>query len=89
MEAENLVTSSYVMKVTSNGQVSIPAAARNRWHTDRVVVVDLGDRIVMRPTGDDPVRELVGKYASKGPSTDQARRRARAIDGETERRKTP
>ncbi|MEO6571645.1 MAG: AbrB/MazE/SpoVT family DNA-binding domain-containing protein [Ilumatobacteraceae bacterium] len=82
------MTTSYVMKVTSNGQVSIPAAARNRWHTDRVVVIDLGDRIVMRPTGDDAMNELVGKYASKGPSTDLARRRARAVDGEAERRKT-
>ncbi len=83
------MTSSYLMKVTSNGQVSIPAAARKRWHTERVVVVDLGDRIVMRPTGDDPVRELVGKYATNGPSTDEARRQDRSIDGEIERRKTP
>lgn len=82
------MTSNYVMKVTSNGQVSIPAAARNRWRTDRVVVVDLGDRVVMRPTGDDPVGELVGKYAAKGPSTDQARRQARASDAEDARRKS-
>ena len=54
------MTNSYVMKVTSNGQVSIPAATRNRWHTDRVVVVDLGDRVVMRPAGDDPIGELTG-----------------------------
>jgi AbrB family looped-hinge helix DNA binding protein len=82
------MANSYVMKVTSNGQVSIPAAARNRWHTDRVVVMDLGDRIVMRPTGDDAVNELVGKYASRGPSTDLARRQARAANSEAERRKT-
>lgn len=83
------MSSSYVMKVTANGQVSIPAAARNRWRTDRVVVVDLGDRIVMRPTSDDPVGDLVGKYATKGPSTDQARRRTRATDAEAERRRRP
>ena len=82
------MTSSYVMKVTSNGQVSIPAAARNRWHTDRVVVVDLGDRVVMRPTGDDPIGELSGKYSSRGPSTDDARRQARNADADAERRKT-
>jgi bifunctional DNA-binding transcriptional regulator/antitoxin component of YhaV-PrlF toxin-antitoxin module len=76
------------MKVTSNGQVSIPAATRNRWHTDRVVVVDLGDRVVMRPAGDDPIGELTGKYASAGPSTDDARRRARNADTAAERRKT-
>ncbi len=78
----------YVMKVSSNGQVSIPAEARTRWHTDRVVVVDLGDRIVMRPLPDEPVSELVGKYRSRGPSTDDARRMARKQDAETARRKT-
>ena len=79
---------SYVMKVTSNGQVSIPAATRNRWQNDRVVIVDLGDRIVMRPTGDDPVAELVGKYAGEGPSTDEARRRSRHDEHAVERRRS-
>lgn len=79
---------SYVMKVTSNGQVSIPAATRNRWRTDRVVVVDLGDRIVMRPTGHEPLRELVGKYAAQGPSTDAARRSNRHAERAAERRRS-
>ena len=82
------MTSSNVMKVTSNGQVSISAAARNRWHTDRVVVVDLGDRVVMRPVGDDPIGVLSGKYSSDGPSTDDARRQARDAEAEAELRKT-
>lgn len=78
----------YVMKVSSNGQVSIPAEARSRWRADRVVVVDLGDRIVMRPLPEEPVAELVGKYRDRGPSTGEARRTARAQDAETEGRKT-
>ena len=82
------MTNSHVMKVTSNGQVSIPAAARNRWLTDRVVVVDLGDRVVMRPAGEDPIGELSGKYSREGPSTDDARRRARDADADGVRRKT-
>ena len=82
------MTSSYVMKVTSNGQVSIPAAARNRWHTDRVVVVDLGDRVVMRPAGADPIGDLSGKYSADGPSTDDARRQARNAEADAECRKT-
>lgn len=82
------MTTSYLMKVTSNGQVSIPAAARNRWHTDRVVVVDLGDRVVMRPAGDDPIGDLSGKYSSDGPSSDDARRLARSDDAQAEHRKT-
>ena len=43
------MTTNYVMKVSSNGQVSIPAEARARRKTDQVVVVDLGDRVVLRP----------------------------------------
>ena len=68
---------SHVMKVSSNGQVSIPAETRARWHADRVVVIDMGDRIVMRPLPDDAVGSLVGKYADIGPSGDDARRAAR------------
>lgn len=69
---------SYVMTVSRNGQVSIPAEARTRWNARRVVVVDLGDRVVMRPLPDgDGIAELVGKYSGRGPTTDAARRRSR------------
>lgn len=69
----------YVMKVSSNGQVSIPAEARARWRSGRMLVVDMGDRLVMRPVPDDPVGALTGKYRA-GPTTDEARRRARKED---------
>lgn len=81
------MSNGYVMKVSSNGQVSIPAEARARWHADRVVVVDLGDRIVMRPLPADRVGALVGKYRRRGPSTDKARVAARAEDAARDRRK--
>ena len=77
---------SYVMKVSSNGQVSIPADARARWHPERMLVVDLGDRLVMRPLAEDAVGALTGKY-ERGASTDEARRRAREEDAAAERRK--
>ena len=77
----------YVMKVSSNGQVSIPAAARARWQTDRVVVADLGDRVVMRPLPDAPLEALRGKYKSRGPSTDSARRQERADEAAAERKR--
>lgn len=80
------MTTSYVMKVSSNGQVSIPADARARWNADRVVVVDLGDRVVVRPLPDDPVAALVGKY-SGAPTTAATRRRARADDAAAEGRR--
>jgi bifunctional DNA-binding transcriptional regulator/antitoxin component of YhaV-PrlF toxin-antitoxin module len=68
------------MKISSNGQVSLPAEVRSRWKVDRVIVVDLGDKVVMRPALDDPIRALAGKYRGVGPSTEEARRRARRED---------
>lgn len=67
------MSTSYVMKVSQNGQVSIPADTRSRWHSDRVVIVDLGDRIVIRPLPDDPVGSLRGKYRDTGPDSDTTR----------------
>ena len=78
---------SYVMRVSSNGQVSIPAEARSRWMADRVVVVDLGDRIVMRPMPEDPVGAVVGKYRRQGPTTNQARARERGDAATADARK--
>lgn len=77
----------HVMKVSRNGQMSIPAQARARWQAERVVIVDLGDRIVVRPLPADPVGDLVGKYADRGPSTLRARQAARADDEAVARRK--
>jgi AbrB family looped-hinge helix DNA binding protein len=67
----------HVMTVSRNGQVSIPAETRARWNTRQVVVVDLGDRVVMRPISEHPVAALKGKYADRGPSADAARAQAR------------
>ena len=81
------MSTSYIMKVSSNGQVSIPAEARSRWRADQVVVVDLGDRVVVRPLAQEPVRKLRGKYRKRGPSTDRARRDARSENALAERRR--
>jgi bifunctional DNA-binding transcriptional regulator/antitoxin component of YhaV-PrlF toxin-antitoxin module len=75
------------MKVSRNGQVSIPAAARARWKADRVVVVDLGDHIVMRPATAESASELFGKYAGRGPSTEAMRRAERNADAGGARRR--
>jgi bifunctional DNA-binding transcriptional regulator/antitoxin component of YhaV-PrlF toxin-antitoxin module len=72
------VRTNYVMKVSANGQVSIPAETRARWHTDRVIVVDLGDRVVLRPLAAEPVKELRGKYRDSPLTTDEMRRVSRA-----------
>lgn len=75
------------MKVSANGQVSIPADARARWNTRHVVVVDLGDRVVLRPFTDEPTEALRGKYRGRGPKLDTARRAARRDDAAGERRR--
>jgi bifunctional DNA-binding transcriptional regulator/antitoxin component of YhaV-PrlF toxin-antitoxin module len=78
-------TTEHVMTVSQNGQVSIPAATRARWNARRVIVVDLGDRVVMRPLPDQPVAELEGKYKGRGPTSDRARRQARRAEASRER----
>ena len=80
------MSTSYVMKVSSNGQVSIPAEARGRWQAEKMLVVDLGDRLVMRPLPDDALPSLIGKYKG-GPTTAESRRRGRADDAAADRQK--
>lgn len=65
------------MTLSRNGQVSIPAEPRSRWNARHLIVVDLGDRVVMRPMPNQPIEELVGKYRRRGPTSEHARRRAR------------
>jgi bifunctional DNA-binding transcriptional regulator/antitoxin component of YhaV-PrlF toxin-antitoxin module len=82
------IAGSYVMKLSRNGQVSVPAEARARWETDRLLVVDLGDRVVMRPMPDDAIGALEGKYAGRGPSSERARAAERDADAEGEARRS-
>jgi len=78
----------HLMTISQNGQVSIPAATRARWRTRKVIVVDLGDRVVMRPAPEhDGVAELQGKYAGRGPDTTAARGQARRADAAATRRR--
>jgi bifunctional DNA-binding transcriptional regulator/antitoxin component of YhaV-PrlF toxin-antitoxin module len=81
------VSSRYVITVSSSGQVSIPAEARSRWKAEQVLVVDVGDRVVVRPLPADPIVALRGKYRGRGPSTERARREARGEDAASQRRR--
>ena len=82
---EDDVPISHVMKISPNGRVSIPADVRARWHADRVIVVDLGDRVVLRPMPADPVGELEGVYRGRGQASDLEKRRARSEDAASDR----
>ena len=57
-------------KITTGGQISLPAAVRRRWRTHRVRVDDLGDRVVITPVPDDPIAAargaLEGRISSVG-----------------------
>lgn len=69
------------LRISKGGQLSVPADIRHRWNTSRVVLEDLGDRLVIRPTSDDPVGALRGAFAgSAQSSSDELRRRARTED---------
>ena len=78
-------TSEHIMTVSRNGQVSIPAATRARWKARRVIVVDLGDRVVLRPASDQPIADLEGKYKGRGPTSAGARRQARQAEASRKR----
>lgn len=68
----------YVMKVSANGQVSIPTEVQarwkaERWTTEQVVIADMGDYVAIGPKSENPFDELVGEYPGRGPSTDEMR----------------
>lgn len=67
-------------KVTSNGQVSLPAELRHRWRAPAVLVIDKGDYAIVRPIPDDPVTALRGSHAGPGPASDRVRADERSAD---------
>lgn len=69
-------------KISGNGQISIPAAVRRRWDSREVVIIDKGDRLIVRPALS--LAELRGRYKdAPGPTTDELR----AIDRAEEARR--
>jgi AbrB family looped-hinge helix DNA binding protein len=76
-------------RITSAGQVSIPAEIRARWGASTVSIEDEGDRLVVRPVPDDPIEALEGilkKRGSEVPS-DEAMRRLDESESRAEARK--
>ena len=74
-------------KITAGGQVSLPAAVRNRWRTSSVVVEDLGDLVVIRPLPDDPIAAARGALKGKVGSSASLRAKARRDEGAAEARR--
>jgi bifunctional DNA-binding transcriptional regulator/antitoxin component of YhaV-PrlF toxin-antitoxin module len=55
---------SLLLNVSDRGQISLPADIRHRWQIRRVLLIDEGDAVVLRPVPDDPIDSVRGKYAS-------------------------
>ena len=75
-----------IVKVTTSGQISLPASVRNRWRASRVAVDDEGDRVMVRPLPDDPIAAACGSLRRRG-ATEAIRTRERRESAERERRR--
>lgn len=77
------------MKVTTAGQVSIPAEVRRRWGTTRVKITDEGGRLVVEPEPENPFEGLIGILSDGTLSSDDMEAEEREAERERNRRKWP
>jgi bifunctional DNA-binding transcriptional regulator/antitoxin component of YhaV-PrlF toxin-antitoxin module len=75
-----------VTSITRGGQISIPATVRRRWATDRVVLEEQGDRLIIRPIPADPIGAALRSLKSERTS-DDLMTEARADDAAAEQRR--
>jgi bifunctional DNA-binding transcriptional regulator/antitoxin component of YhaV-PrlF toxin-antitoxin module len=76
---------STVLKVTANGQISIPAHVRHRWNTDRVIAIDTPAGLIIRPFDPDAIDRIAGSFKRPGaPSVDEIRRQEREDEARRE-----
>jgi hypothetical protein len=76
-----------LLRVTTAGQLSLPARIRRRWGTKRVAIEDLGDSVVLRPIPDDPIKAAAGALKGRIPPTETIRARAREDERRAEGRR--
>jgi hypothetical protein len=74
-------------RISKGGQLSIPAPIRHRWATDRVLMEDRGNALLVRPIPADPIAAARGSMRGPGPTTDELREMWRAEEAEIEARK--
>ena len=79
------------VRISKGGQISIPAAIRQRWGTSTIALEDQGDRIVLEPAPDDPIAAAEGAFAEELGALDlpQLRREAREDERVAEARRAP
>jgi bifunctional DNA-binding transcriptional regulator/antitoxin component of YhaV-PrlF toxin-antitoxin module len=76
-----------IAKVTTSGQVSLPAPVRKRWSTAQVVIEDEGDHVVVRPLPADPIAAACGSLKRCGSTPEVVRARERAAEAARRRRR--
>ena len=80
-------------KLTSGGQITVPAHVRKRWKTERVTVEDRGDHLIVRPMEEDRAARIAALLGmlnfSDRPGTEVAAAaiRMREEEREVERRR--
>ncbi len=77
-------------RITKAGQVSIPAEVRERWGASNVLILDEGERIILRPVPENPIEAIRGILKGKGRSDISAAdavRQARNEDNAASERK--
>ena len=84
----DMVKSMPTMKITSSGQISLPADVRRRWGVERVRLVDHGDHVTLEPIPDDVFMAAFGAFPAKdGMTSEQFRAMEREEEAEREERK--
>ena len=75
-------------RISRGGQISIPAAIRHRWATDRVLLEDRGNAVIVRPVPADPIAAARGSLRlPDGMTSDQLKALADAEDERIEAEK--
>ena len=76
-----------IAKVTTSGQVSLPAPIRRRWGTAQVVIEDEGDHVVVRPLPDEPIAAACGSLKRHGFPSEAIRARERSAENARQHRR--
>ncbi|HEY5435021.1 MAG TPA: AbrB/MazE/SpoVT family DNA-binding domain-containing protein [Candidatus Limnocylindrales bacterium] len=73
--------------ISRGGQISIPAEIRHRWGATRVILVDHGTSLELRPVPADPIAALRGSLRTLDLTSDEIRAQMREEEAEAEERK--
>jgi hypothetical protein len=75
-------------RISKGGQISIPAPIRHRWATNRVLLEDRGNALLVRPIPADPLAAARGSMrVPGGPTVDELRQMTREEEARAEARK--